>query len=165
MKIFSAKYLNYLSAQAKCNSRKRQHDNIHQSYQEASQRLFNAIEPNSYIRPHRHAVDPKDELLVAVRGLMVLVKFDENGNVIGSLRFGSTSQDNNLAVGAEVPANTWHTVIALESGCILLEVKAGPFDPSQPKELAPWAPEEGSASAQLYLDRLVAMESKWSVLS
>ena len=165
MKVFSAKYLNFLSAQAICNSRKRQHDNIHQSYQEASQRLFNAIEPSSYIRPHRHAVDPKDELLVAVRGLMVLVKFDEHGNVMGSLRFGSAGQDNYLAVGAEVPANTWHTVIALEPGCILLEVKAGPFDPSQPKELAPWAPEEGSASAQQYLDRLVAMESKWSVLS
>jgi cupin fold WbuC family metalloprotein len=110
-------------------------------------------------------VDPRDELLVAVRGLMVLVKFDERGNVNGSFRFGSTRHDNILAVGAEVPAHTWHTVIALEPGCILLEVKAGPFDPNQPKELAPWAPEEGSAFAQQYLDRLVEMESKRVVFS
>jgi cupin fold WbuC family metalloprotein len=164
MKIFSAEYLNALSAQAKRNPRKRQHDNIHQSFQEASQRLFNAIEPNSYIRPHRHSVDPRDELLVAVRGLMVLVEFDERGNVIGSFRFGSNRHDNILAVGAEVNAHTWHTVIALEPGCILLEVKAGPFDPNQPKELALWAPEEGSASAQKYLERLVAMECKRAIL-
>ncbi len=155
MKIFSAEYLDSLSAKAKCNPRKRQHDNIHQSYQEASQRLFNAIEPSSYIRPHRHAIDPRDELLVAVRGLMGLISFNEEGNVMRSLRFGSKSQDNSLAFGVEVPANTWHTVIALEPGCILLEVKAGPFNPSHPKELAPWAPEEGSASAQQYLNRLI----------
>lgn len=155
MKIFSAEYLDSLSAQAKCNPRKRQHDNIHQSYQEASQRLFNAIEPSSYIRPHRHAVDPRDELLVAVRGLMGLISFDEEGNVMRSLRFGSKSQDKSLAFGVEVSANTWHTVIALEPGCILLEVKAGPFNPNHPKELAPWAPEEGSASARPYLNRLI----------
>ncbi len=158
MRIFSADYLDFLSAQAKCNPRKRQHDNIHQSYQEASQRLFNAIEPTSYIRPHRHSVDPRSELLIAVRGLLALVTFDEDGNVIGSLRFGSKNHYDNLAVGAEVPANTWHTVIALKPGCILLEVKAGPFDPSKPKELAPWAPEEGSDSAQAYLNRLILCE-------
>lgn len=60
-----------------------------------------------------------------------------------------------LAVGAEVPANTWHTVIALVPGCVLLEVKAGPFDPNQPKDLAPWAPDEGSAAAAKYLEKLI----------
>jgi cupin fold WbuC family metalloprotein len=165
MKIFSADYLDTLSLQAKCNPRKRQHDNLHKSYQEAAQRLFNAIEPTSYIRPHRHSVDPRDELLVAVRGSMVLIIFDEHGNVIEPFRFGSTVHDNNLAIGVEVPANTWHTVIALEPGCILLEVKAGPFDPCQPKELASWAPEEGSDSAQDYLSRLVLYESKESLHS
>jgi hypothetical protein len=40
-------------------------------------------------------------------------------------------------------------------GCVLLEIKAGPFDPKQPKNLATWAPEEGSAEARDYLNRLV----------
>ena len=158
MKIFSADYLDTLSAQAKCNPRKRKHDNIHKNYQEACQRLFNAIEPGSYIRPHRHLVDPRDELLVAIRGLMILVKFDDGGNVMESLRFGFQTHDKNIAVGAEVPANTWHTVIALEPGCILLEVKAGPFDQNNPKELAPWAPEEGAVTARQYLEKLVSQE-------
>lgn len=155
MKVFSADYLNGLTVQAQTNPRKRQHSNIHASYADPCQRLFNAIEPGSYIRPHRHATDPRDELLIAVRGLMVLVTFDEQGKLTGAVHFGSDKNSDDLAVGAEVPANTWHTVIALEPGCVLLEVKAGPFDPNQPKDLASWAPDEGSAAASDYLNQLV----------
>ena len=155
MKVFSAEYLNELTAQAQSSPRKRQHRNIHESYVDPCQRLFNAIEPGSYIRPHRHAADPKDELLIAVRGLMALVTFDEQGQVTGVERFGLDRNREGFAIGAEVQANTWHTVIALEPGCVLLEVKAGPFDPNQPKDLAAWAPDEGSAAATEYLKKLI----------
>lgn len=160
MKIFDASYLNTLTAKALNNPRKRQHRNVHQSYSDPCQRLFNAIELESYIRPHRHAVDPKDELLIAIRGLMALVEFDEQGKVSGVVRFGVDRNGENLAVGAEVAANTWHTVIALESGCVLLEVKAGPFDSNQPKDLAPWAPDEGSPAALPYLNQLIGLVGK-----
>jgi hypothetical protein len=46
-------------------------------------------------------------------------------------------------------------VIAFEPGCVLLEVKAGPFDPNQPKDLALWSPEEGCDAASVYLERLL----------
>ncbi len=157
MEIFDAGYLDDLTGQAKSSPRLRQHRNIHQSYQDASQRLFNAIEPGSYIRPHRHASDPKDELLIAIRGVMALVTFDDQGAVTDVIRFGTERVVGNIAVGAEVPASTWHTVIALDPSCVLLEVKAGPFDPSQPKDFATWAPEEGSAAAREFLSRLVEM--------
>ncbi len=152
MKIFDRQYLKALTNDAATSARRRQHRNIHQHYQEPCQRLFNAIEPDSYIRPHRHASDPRDELLIAVRGVMALITFDDHGTVTGLVRFGSEKYEKDIAVGAEVPANTWHTVVALEPGCVLLEVKAGPYDPSQPKDLAPWAPEEGSDLAQNYLN-------------
>ena len=155
MKAFDAQYLNDLTGQAKSSSRLRQHRNIHQSYQEACQRLFNAIEPGSYIRPHRHATEPREELLIAIRGSMALITFDDQGSVTGVLRFGSQNHGSNLAAGAEVASSTWHTVVALEPGCVLLEVKAGPFDSNQPKDLAPWAPEEGSDAAADYLNRVL----------
>ncbi len=155
MKIFDAYYLDDLTGQAKVSPRLRQHHNIHQSYQDACQRLFNAIEPGSYIRPHRHAGDPRDELLIAVRGVMALVTFDDQGAVNTALRFGTERRGKEMAVGVEVPASTWHTVIALESSCVLLEIKAGPFDPNQPKDLALWAPVEGSAIAKEYLNLLI----------
>lgn len=156
MKVFGADYLNELTARAQCSPRKRQHHNIHESYADPCQRLFNAIEPSSYIRPHRHATDPRDELLIAVRGSMALVTFDERGMVTEVVRFGADRNGDGSAVGAEVPANTWHTVIALEAGCVLLEVKAGPFDSNQPKDLAPWAPDECGPNARQYLEKLIS---------
>jgi cupin fold WbuC family metalloprotein len=155
MKVFSADYLNTLIAQAKANPRKRQHRNLHENYEDPCQRLFNAIEPDSYIRPHRHTTEPRDELLIAIRGLMALVTFDEQGHVTAFVRFGLDKNFQDLAVGAEVPSNIWHTVIALEPGCVLLETKAGPFNPDQPKDLAPWAPEESSTAAAKYLNQLI----------
>lgn len=154
MKVFSADYLSELTLQAQSSPRKRQHRNIHESYADQCQRLFNAIEPDSYIPPHRHTTDPKNELLIAVRGSMALVTFDEQGMVTKVVRFGTDKNDEGLAVGAEVLTNEWHTVVALEAGCVLLEVKAGPFDPNQPKDLAPWAPDESGPNAKQYLENL-----------
>jgi hypothetical protein len=42
----------------------------------------------------------------------------------------------------------------------LLEVKAGPFDPNQPKDLAPWAPDEGTAGANNYMNKLLKAVAK-----
>ena len=53
--------------QAEYSSRRRQYLNIHSSYHENCQRLFNAIQPNCYTPPHRHSVTNKQELLVAIR--------------------------------------------------------------------------------------------------
>jgi cupin fold WbuC family metalloprotein len=151
MKVFDEKYVELLIADAARSQRKRQHRNIHESYQDPCQRLFNAIQPGSYIRPHRHLATSSDELLIAVHGLMALVTFDDNGEIDTVLRIGSEQYRQDAAVGVEVPSATWHTVVALEPGSILLEVKAGPFDPEQPKEPAPWAPEEGAAAADRFL--------------
>jgi cupin fold WbuC family metalloprotein len=156
MKIFDAQYLDDLTGKAKVSPRFRQHRNVHQSYQDASQRLFNAIEPGSYIRPHRHASDPREELLIAVRGVMAMLTFDDQGAVTNVLRFGTERHGCQMAVGAEVSSSTWHTVIALEPGCVLLEVKAGPFNLNQPKDLALWAPEEGSSACVSYFQQLMS---------
>lgn len=157
MKLFSAEQLNGLVASAQISARLRQHQNIHSGFDEPCQRLFNAIEPGSYIRPHRHATVAREELLVAVRGLMALVTFDDFGVVQQVVRFGTEKYGADLAVGGELPSQTWHTVLALVPGSVLLEVKAGPFDPNQPKDLAPWAPAEGELVCVEYLGALRAV--------
>lgn len=155
MKVFSANYLNGLIEGARSNSRLRQHRNVHDNYHEPCQRLFNAIEPGSYIQPHRHLSVPRDELLVAIRGLMLLIDFDDQGQIRNTLKFGSEKFGAEVAAGSEVTSDTWHTVVALEPGSVLLEVKAGPFDPGQQKDLAPWAPREFSSEAGLYMKDLM----------
>lgn len=154
MKVFSAAQLDELVMQAEVSPRLRQHQNIHATFDDPCQRLFNAIEPGSYIRPHRHASVPRDELLVAIRGLMALLIFDDEGQVKRVVRFGSQKYGPDFAVGIEVTPTTWHTVLALVPGSVLLEIKPGPFDPAQPKNLADWAPAEGSQRVHKYLSDL-----------
>ena len=153
---FSSGFLDALSQQAEQAIRQRQHKNIHQHYNEPCQRLFNAIGIDSYIRPHRHSIDPKDECLIAVRGRMALLVFDDVGQVRQIIRFGAQTNgaEQAISVGVNLPAGVWHTVIAEEPGSILFEVKSGPFNPEQAKEYASWAPAENTLDAAVYLTEL-----------
>lgn len=154
MKIFTSKFIKDLSSSATSSIRLRSHSNIHASYNDACQRLFNAIEPESYIRPHRHLSDPKEELLIAIRGKFCFIRFDDEGRIQETVNFGQTPHSNDLAIGVEISPSIWHTVLSCEIGGVLLEVKEGPFNPSTPKDLAPWAPEEGSIESKSYLNYL-----------
>lgn len=150
MKIFSAEYLNGLTVQAQASLRKRQHRNIHESYEALCQRTFNAIEPDSYLRPHQHAVTQGPETMVGIRGLMALIVFDDGGQILLVQRFGAGGAvtDPTIAAGTESPPGIWHSVVSLEPGSILLEVKSGPYDLDAPRYPAPWAPEEDRKKAK-----------------
>lgn len=153
---FTSDYLVSLVDQAGQSPRARQHRNIHASYEDPCQRFMNAIGMDSYIRPHRHALDPKAETLIAVRGLFALLVFDNEGLVTDIIKFGTEryTSASDLAVGVDLTPGIWHTIIALQPGSILLELKAGPFNPNAAKEPAPWAPEEGTAEAAVYMNYL-----------
>jgi cupin fold WbuC family metalloprotein len=161
MRVFDTSFMDELTALARAEGRRRQHRNVHKDYQEPCQRLFNAIEPGSYIRPHRHASDPRNEMLVAVRGLMALFAFDDNGEVRTIVRLGAEEVGTSVSRAVEIEDQEWHTVIALEPGSMLLEIKAGPFDPSRPKDLAPWAPAEASRDADAYMALLQRLAESW----
>jgi cupin fold WbuC family metalloprotein len=156
IQAFSTDYFDNLTQQAAASSRRRQHRNIHTDFADPCQRLFNAIEPDSYLPPHRHGAGQGNELMIAIRGLMVLVIFDEAGGIEQTLRLGAVSHQSSLplAVGADIPPGKWHMVLSLEPGAILLEVKAGPYDPRVPKLIAAWAPDEGSPEAASYLNAI-----------
>ena len=166
---FSSEFLDVLTQSAEQSSRQRQHKNIHQHYNDPCQHLFNAIGIDSYIRPHRHSIDPKDECLIAVRGRMALLVFDDIGQVKQVVRFGDQTNEAQqaISVGVNLPAGVWHTVIAEMPDSILFEVKSGPFNPEQAKEWAAWAPAENTPEAAEYLMELkhrvfVTIESKCS---
>lgn len=154
IRCFDHAFLDDLVAQASSSPRLRQHVNLHVSYAEPCQRLFNAIGVDSYIRPHRHLLDPKTETMLAIRGRLTLVLFNEQGQVIKALPFGVGSGAEGCDAGVELSPGVWHTVLADLPGSVLFEVKAGPFEPELAKELAPWAPAEGTAEAAAYMDGL-----------
>lgn len=156
MKVFSSQYFDDLLSAASQSDRLRAHANVHSSYTDQCQKLFNAIRIDSYIRPHRHSLDPKDECLIAIRGLFGLIEFGEKGSIESITLFGSEkySQQLSIASGVELPAGVWHTVVSLVDESILFEVKSGPFDPSLAKEFAPWAPEEGAQHAGDFFEKI-----------
>jgi len=156
IRVFSTKYLDDIVDQAAVSPRRRQHRNIHTDYADPCQRLFNAIEPDSYLRPHRHGTAQGAETMIAVRGLMALIVFGDGGGIDEIHRFGAGYyvQENRLPVGVEIPPACWHTVLALAPGSVLLEMKAGPFNPDASKFHAPWAPEEGGEAGRHYLSEL-----------
>jgi cupin fold WbuC family metalloprotein len=151
----SSLLVDHLTRQAKLNTRLRLHHNFHADYGDPVQQLANSIGINSYIRPHRHALDPKSECLIALRGSFSLIVFDDQGMVADVIKFGSESYANaDSSFGVIIPPGVWHTVMALTWDSVLFEIKAGPFDPLNAKEFAPWAPPEESPEATLYLEDL-----------
>ncbi|MHB8535346.1 MAG: WbuC family cupin fold metalloprotein [Sulfuricaulis sp.] len=143
IQIIDRRLLDEVSSQAQAATRRRRNYNFHAADDESSHRLLNAIEPDSYIQPHRHLETTKDETLIVVRGRLGLIFFDESGAVIETALLTPVSE----AVGVNIPHGIFHTLLALEPGSVFFEAKAGPYVPLMPEERAPWAPAEGDPQA------------------
>jgi len=144
----SYRELDRLSALARGRSRRRVNLNLHPELEDPVQRLFNVMEPGTYVRPHRHP-DGRWELFALVRGQAAVLVLDGRGTVLDRVEL---APDRSAAV--EIAAGEWHTVLALRTGTVLLEVKPGPYRPLTDKDFAPWAPAEGSPEAMDLLARL-----------
>ena len=136
-----------LTRQAQASPRRRMNYNLHRTYDDPCQRLLNAVEPDSYIRPHRHTTPPKSETFLVVRGRFALLRFTADGALEEVLCLASGGP----MPGAEVPPGEWHMIVALEPGSIFFETKQGPYVPLSDKDFAPWAPPEGTPAAANWL--------------
>lgn len=142
--------LDSISAQAAASPRRRRNHNFHAGDDAPCHRLLNAIEPDSYVPPHRHAAADKDETILAVRGKLGMVFFDDDGKVTSQ----TLIEPNGAAVAVDIPHGVFHTVLALTPASLFFEAKAGPYQALTPEERAPWAPAEGAAEAAAYLAKL-----------
>lgn len=150
MKALSPDLLDDLTARAAAAPRLRMNHNLHESLDAPIQRLAIAMEPDTYVRPHRH---PHSwELLIALRGSFLFTAFDDAGAVLWRQRLGGA---DGLAA-FEFEAGTWHTVTSLEPGSIIFEVKHGPYMPVQPADSAAWSPAEGTDEAKAFVTAMRA---------
>ncbi len=136
-----------LLTEARNSPRKRSHRNIHNDLNEAVQRLCIGLKKGTYIRPHYHPQPHKWEMMLVLKGSVSYIIFDQAGTVQEKLTIGTGES----TCGIEIQPNTWHTLFPLSDETIILEVKQGPYEASQPTDFAPWAPEEGDAEAQDFL--------------
>ena len=123
MKITQA-LLDDLTAKAKASPRLRMNMDLRNSSEDQSQRMLNAIEPGSPLPIRRH--QKTSETVVCLRGRLVEEFYDD-------LERTCTERielsPNGPVVALNIPAGQWHTVKALESGTVILEMKDGKYEP------------------------------------
>lgn len=148
--------LSDLSEQAKNSPRLRKNLNFHAHNDAACHRLLNALEPGTYVQPHCHLSPDKEETLIVLAGRIGVVIFQADGSV--AEHFMLSPHDNDF--GVTIPSTVFHSMVALESGAVFFEAKAGPYVPISDAEKASWAPAEADADSGDYLKKMLAIFEK-----
>jgi len=139
----TADLLGEVTREARESPRRRKNRNLHEM-SEPVHRLLNALEPGTYVRPHRHLEAAKAETAIAVAGSLGVIIFDDSGGVTEKRRLSPLGPDR----GVEMAAGVWHTFVALETASVFFETKAGPYTALTPSETAAWSPAEGTQEAE-----------------
>ena len=116
--------LDELTAKAKESPRLRMNLDLRDSAEDSSQRMLNAIEPGSPLPIHRH--QNTSETVVCIRGRLVEEFYDDLERICTER---IELSPNGPVVALNIPAGQWHTVQALESGTVILEMKNGKYEP------------------------------------
>lgn len=130
MKITQA-VLDQLTEKAKMSSRLRMNLDLRNSEEDTSQRMLNAIEPGSSVPIHRH--QNSSETVVCLRGRLQEIFYNENGEVTEIIDLAPNSD----CMALNIPIGQWHTVEAMESGTVIMEIKNGQYLPISPKDIFP----------------------------
>ena len=119
--------LDELTEKAKANPRLRCNLDLRNSSDDKSQRMLNAIEPETVMPIHRHK--GPSETCVCVRGHFEEYFYDSEGRlteIVDMVPRGSV---------LNIEAGQWHSLKCLESGTILLEAKDGAYRPLDDDEI------------------------------
>lgn len=147
MRVMDALTLAELKAAAAAAPRRRSHATLHDDPADPVQRVVIALQPDTYVRPHRHG-DGVWEVFALLDGALAVLSFDADGTV---------QQRVELRPGGDrivqLPPGAWHSIVALAPQTLALEVKPGPYRPTTDKDFAAWAPAEGEAGAAAMVRR------------
>ena len=136
--VIDSLLLDKLTAQAKASPRLRMNLDLRNSDADSSQRMLNAIEPGSVVPIHRH--QKTSETMVVLRGRVVEEYYSSEGALEASYELaagGDARSESGITVGCalNIPAGQWHTLRALESGTVILEMKDGAYEPISPEDV------------------------------
>lgn len=136
-----------LLAMSRETPRKRMLQRLHKSLDASTHRMFNALQPGTYVTPHRHLHPTKSETILVISGSLLFVRFTEDGDIDSHILL----QPGTEVFGVDVAPHVFHTYVALKADTLIFEVKDGPYDRDSDKDIPAWAPTEGSAEAEPYL--------------
>ena len=127
--VIDSLLLDKLTAQAKESLRLRMNLDLRNSDADSSQRMLNAIEPGSVVPIHRH--QKTSETMVVLRGAVVEEYYSSEGALEASYELAAGGP----ICALNIPAGQWHTLRALESGTVILEMKDGAYEPISPVDI------------------------------
>jgi cupin fold WbuC family metalloprotein len=130
-----------LASRATASPRKRAHLLLHDGPADPVQRLLIVLQPNSYVRPHHHS--RQWEMLALQQGRGSLLIFDSSARLADRIELSPSAPIVQISVGI------WHGFVVLERNTAVLEIKPGPY---RANEFAHWAPEEGDADADRFVE-------------
>ena len=151
MKIIDKQLLDETTERAKQSPRLRMNYNFHETPDDPVNRLLNALEPDTYLRPHRHCNPDKNEIFLLLRGKVAVFLFDDIGRITDTILLDPQKG----YYGGEIMSGIWHGLLVLESGTVIYEIKEGPFAPLKPENMAPWSPStDDTKGIEAYLKML-----------
>lgn len=115
--------LDQLTAQAKSNPRLRQNYDLRNSENDGSQRMLNAIEPETIMPIHRHP--NTSTTVIIIRGKMRQNFYDDNGTLIESVILDSDGDTRAI----QIEQGRWHNLESLQTGTVIFEAKDGAWKP------------------------------------
>nr|WP_321407846.1 WbuC family cupin fold metalloprotein [uncultured Carboxylicivirga sp.] len=148
--IINDELLKPVIEESRNNNRRRKNYNFHRVLEDPLQRMLNVLQPDSYVQPHRHMNPDKREAFIILKGKLLVVIFNEGGEIMDSAVLDNTTG----SYGYDIDAGIFHSIIALEPDTVVYEVKDGPYFPLDDKNFASWAPAEGDANALSYNEEL-----------
>ena len=127
---------------------------LHKGPEAPLHRMLNAIQPQSYIRPHRHLHPPKPETIIVLQGAILCIVFTPSGEIQEVQTIAAGTDE----LGFDCEPWVYHTFLSLRTDTVIFEVKPGPYEVSTDKDFATWAPPEGSPEAGKYLAFLYSLQ-------
>jgi len=149
VKTYTSTQLQQLEHEAASGERRRAHLNTHGGPDANVQRLFIALQPDTYLRPHRHPEAHKWEFFVVLDGKIDLLVFADHGELLQRVELSSQQTR-----AVELPAGTWHAYVCMQADTLVLEIKEGAYIPTRPEDFAAWAPAENTAPAAAFVERM-----------
>ncbi|HLZ03200.1 MAG TPA: WbuC family cupin fold metalloprotein [Bradyrhizobium sp.] len=150
-----ARELDMLKASVKASPKRRARINAHPDGEDALHEMIIAIDPSSYIRPHKHP--GKSEAFHIIEGEVDIVVFDDEGEISRVVALGEPGSGRSFYYRMSKPF--FHTLIIRSDMLIVHEITNGPFRP-QGTVFADFAPEDSepdkAAAYQAELVRRVA---------
>lgn len=121
--------LSALTDSAKLSHRLRMNYNLHESFEDSVQRMFNALEPGTEIPIARHP--NSSETLIMLRGKLRILIYNDGKEIVEDVIIGANLEN----IGYHIPKGTWHKVESLESGTVCFETREGPYTPVQSSDI------------------------------